>query len=187
MPLDALFHTHSHNDCCADYVDPIKRSLHPLLLFTQSDPPIYQNLLETPFHSSSVDFLNIRRPHNDIDLAQLACQPSAVFLRLFHHRCPWYIDVYQVHPNGITVGDVLQQIHQQLHTQIHPRHFYNEELTDSDRAEITKAFQARCRNDPALIRRGVLQIDYLGDKIIFEGLVRAAKGLWELKLSRRRL
>ena len=182
---NAFFHI--HNDCCADYVDPTKRSLHPLLLFTQSDPPIYQNLLETPFHSSSVDFLNIRRPHNEIDLAQLACQPSAVFLRLFHHRFPWYIDVYQVHPNGITVADVLQQIHQQLHTQIHPRHFYNEEMTDSDRAEITKAFQVRCRNDPALIRRGVLQIDYLGDKIIFDGLVRAAKGLWELKLSRRRL
>jgi hypothetical protein len=170
----------------ADYVDPIKRTLHPLLLFTQSAPPIYQNLHETPFHSSSVEFLNLRRPHNHIDLAQLACQPSAAVIRLFHLRLPWYIDVYQVHPNGITVGDVLQQIHHQLHTQIHPRHFYNEALTDADRAEITKVFQARCGSDPALIGRGVLQIDYLGDKVVFEGLVRAPKGLWELKLSRER-
>ncbi len=77
--LYVLFAPISHNNCCADYVDPIKRSLHPLLLFTQSDPPIYQNLLETPFHSSSIEFLNVRRPHNDIDLAQLACQPSSDF------------------------------------------------------------------------------------------------------------
>jgi len=182
-----VLHTFFHpNSCCADYVDPIKRALHPLLLFTQSDPPIYQNLLETPFHSSSVDFLNLCRRHDDTDLAQLACQPSSAFLRLFHPRLPWYFDIYQVHPNGITVGDILQQIHHQLHTQIRLRDFYNEALTDSERAEIRRAFQSRCRNNQALISKGALRIDYLGDKIVFEGLLRGHKGLWELKLSRER-
>ena len=31
---------------------------------------VYENLYESPFH---IEFLNLRRPHNDIDVAQLAC------------------------------------------------------------------------------------------------------------------
>jgi hypothetical protein len=167
-----------------DHVDPIRRTLHPLLKDIPNSPPVYYNFLETPFHTSSVQFLNLNRPHNAIDFAQLACQPSAPFLRLFHPRLPWYIDIQQVHPNGITVVDMLTQMHAQLHTPIYPRHFYNEELTDADRAEITKAFQVRCRGDSTFIRRGVLQLDFLGEKVVFQGFSRGPKGLWEIKLSR---
>lgn len=170
-----------------DYVDPIRRILHPLLLYSPNCPPINYNLLETPFHTSSVEFLNLNRSHNEIDFAQLACQPSAHFLRLFHSRLPWYIDIQQVRPNGITVLDVLTQIHAQLYTPIYPRHFYNEELSDADRAEITRAFHLRCRGDPTYISRGVLQLDFLGEKVVFEGLARGTRGLWEIKLSKERL
>ncbi|KAF9522182.1 hypothetical protein CPB83DRAFT_139071 [Crepidotus variabilis] len=168
----------------ADWVDPVRRSFHPLLLYTQQNPPVYCNLIETPFHTSSIEFLNLSRPHNDIDFAQLACQPSAPFLRLYHPRLPWYIDIRQVHPNGITVLDVLSQMHAQLHTPIHGRHFYNEDLSDIERTEITRAFQNRCRTDPALISRGVLQLDFLGKRVVFEGIVRGPRGLWEIKLSK---
>lgn len=75
-------------------------------------------------------------------------------------------------------------MHAQLHTPIHGRHFWNEELSEADRAAITRAFQQRCRGDTALIQRGVVQLDFLGYKVVFEGLVRAAKGLWEIKLAR---
>ncbi len=170
-----------------DHIDPIRRTLHPLLLYIPNGPPVNYNLLETLFHTSSVQFLNLHRPHNAIDFAQLACQSPAPLLRLFHPRLPWYIDIQQVHPNGITVLDILTQMHAQLYTPIYPRHFYNEELTDADRAEITKAFQVRCRGDPTFIRRGVLQLDFLGEKVVFEGLSKGSRGLWEIKLSRERL
>src|SRR6266542_292383 len=176
-------HFLSPDEIRPEYTDPIRRTLHPLLHFTHNSPPVYHNLLESPFHTSSIEFLNLSRPHNEIDFAQLACQPSTSFLRLVHPRLPWYIDIHQVHPNGVTVLDLLAQMHVQLHAQIQPRHFYNEELTDADRAEITKAFHARCKGDTLVMAKGILQVDFLGHKVVFEGLSRATKGLWEIKLS----
>ena len=167
-----------------EHVDMVRRILHPLLLYTSSAPPVYHNLLEIPFHPSSIDFSNLNRPHNEIDFAQLAFQPTASFVRLYHPRFPWYIDIQQVHPNGITVLDVLRQMHDQLHQPIHGRHFWNEEFTAQDRAAITQAFQRRCRGDRDLIQRGVVQLDFLGPRVVFEGLVRGPKGHWEIKFAK---
>jgi len=104
-------------------------------------------------------------------------------MRLYHPKLPWYIDVHQTHPNGVTVYDVLASIHRQLQTPIQPRHFYNEELTANDRAALARSFQERCQNDLRLVSKGVLQVDFLGHKYILEGLARGPKGMWELKTT----
>jgi len=75
-------------------------------------------------------------------------------------------------------------MHLQLHTPIQDKHFFNEELNELDRAFLTSAFESRVANNPTLRGRGVLRLDFLGDKYAFEGLVRGARGVWEMKTTR---
>ncbi|KAF8148081.1 hypothetical protein B0H34DRAFT_738223 [Crassisporium funariophilum] len=167
-----------------EFVDPVRRDLHPLLQYQPNHPPIYHDMREHPFSPEYIEFLNLHRPANEIDFAQLCIQPTSSFMRLYHPRLPWYIDIHQSHPNGVTVYDIFSQINRQLHTPIHGRHYWNEELGDSERAGISSAFQERCRGDPGMVSLGVMQVDFLGKKCVFEGLVRGAKGLWEIKTGK---
>ena len=167
-----------------EYADPIRRTLHPLLLYSPNHPPVYHDLRDHPLTLEYIEFRNLQRDHNDIDFAQLVLQPSFSFLRLFHPRLPWYIDIQQSHPNGVTVYDVFSQMNQQLHQPIQGKHFWNEDLAESDRSSISAAFQARCKGDPRKIASGVLRVDFLGKKPIFEGLSRSSKGLWEIKTAK---
>ncbi|KAF9477290.1 hypothetical protein BDN70DRAFT_934364 [Pholiota conissans] len=173
-------------DHLPEWTDSERRDIHPLLLYKPPYPPIDYDLrnASAPFDPGMITFATLDRPHNDIDLAQLACQPASSFMRLLHPRLPWYIDVYSSHPNGVTVFDIFRAITAQLGTPIHGRHFWNESLSAGDRAAITAAFQLRCRGREALIPRGVLQVDFLGDKCLFQGLVRGAHGMWEIKTTK---
>ncbi|KAJ2912444.1 hypothetical protein MD484_g7974, partial [Candolleomyces efflorescens] len=168
-----------------EYTDTTRRSLHPLLQYHMQNPPIDHDLRENPF---TVDpdnlFLNIGRPYNNIDFAQLATTPPSPFMRIFHPSLPWYIDVRPAHPNGVTVYDVLAQMYRQLMSPITGRHYWNEDLTEEDRKAITLAFQRRCGTNAQEIQRGVVQVDYMGKKVIFEGFVKAKGGMWEMKTSR---
>jgi len=105
-------------------------------------------------------------------------------MRLFHPRLPWYIDIQQSHPNGVTVYDIFSQMNQQLHQPIQSKHYWNEDLGELDRSSISDAYQARCKGDLRLLATGVLKVDFLGKKPIFEGLTRASKGLWEIKTAK---
>ena len=96
---------------------------------------------------------------------------------------PWYIDVQQVHPSGITVNDIFQQIHGQLHTPIQDKDFFNEELNETDRSHLTEAFNARVGGSPRQRAAGVLRVDSFATNV-FEGLVRSARGVWEMKATR---
>jgi hypothetical protein len=97
---------------------------------------------------------------------------------------PWYIDIQQIHLNGITVRDIFEQMHAQLHMQIQDKDFFNEELNEVDRSYLTNAFNSRVGSNPRLHAAGILRVDFLGDKCVFEGLVRGARGVWEMKMSR---
>ncbi|KAF8649114.1 hypothetical protein AX16_006012 [Volvariella volvacea WC 439] len=164
-----------------EYTDPIKRTLCPLLAYATPNPPIELDLRDDPRDPNNLIFTQLQRPHNNMDFLQLATTPSCQFMRLYHPRLPWYIDVRQTQENGISVWDVLTQMYAQLTVQIQGRHFWNDELTDSDREKITRAFQERCDGDQEEISHGVLQVDFLGPKIIFEGLLRGKNGMWEIK------
>lgn len=135
--------------------------------------------------------------HNQIDLMQVATNPPAKFLRLYHARLPWYIDIEETQPNGITVMDILGQMHRQLYTQIQGKHFWNEELDESDRAGISGAFQIRTgvgsvtsagatMESEAMMRSGVMRIDFLGmdRRLMLVGLQRGKNGMLEMKLKR---
>lgn len=167
-----------------EFSDPIRRTLHPLLLYLPNQPPVYHDLRDHPLALEYIDFRNLQRDHNDIDFAQLVLQPSSPFMRLFHPRLPWYIDIQQSHPNGVTVYDVFSQMNQQLHLPIQGKHYWTEDLGESDRSSISAAYQARCKGDPRQITTGVLRVDFLGKKPIFEGLTRGSKGLWEIKTAK---
>jgi len=167
-----------------DYTDHVRRTLHPLLLHSQTQPPVYHDLRDNPLALEYIDFRNLHRDHNDIDFAQLALQPSHPVMRLFHPRLPWYIDIQQSHPNGVTIYDIFSQMNQQLHFPIQGKHYWTEELSDADRTAISAAYQSRCKGDPRQCSIGVLRVDFLGKRPIFEGLARGSRGLWEIKTSK---
>ncbi|TFK19060.1 hypothetical protein FA15DRAFT_674764 [Coprinopsis marcescibilis] len=168
-----------------DYHDPQRRMLHPLLQYQANNPPISHDLRVNPFDTSRYDlFVNLARAHNQIDFAQLATQPAASMMRLYHPHLPWYIDVKPSHPNGVTVHDVLMYVYRQLMTPISGRHFWNEELGEEEREGVTKAFWERCGTSQGEVGRGVLQVDFLGRRVIFEGLARGRGGIWEIKTSK---
>ena len=102
-------------------------------------------------------------------MAQLATCPP---------RLPWYIDVFKMAPNGITIQDVLVAIYNQLTSQIHQRHYYNEELDDAHRGVLSAAFSDRCGSESD---RGILPVECLADKFILFCLVKGKNGMWELK------
>lgn len=123
-------------------------------------------------------------PRNEVDLAQLAAYPPAPVLRLYHPKLPWYIDIHQSHPTGVTVFDVLAQMSLQMQAPIHGRHYYNDVLDAADRAALGKTYKERCRGRSGQSRKGIFHVDFLGEKFIFSGLARGKQGMWEIK-SRR--
>jgi hypothetical protein len=163
--------------------DPVRRNLHPLLTWDPQSPPIYYDLRD-PFMPENIEFLNLNRPHNTIDLAQLVFQPTSDFLRISHPRLPWYIDIRRKQPNGVTIYDVFEQMHEQLHEQIQDKHFYNEDLNEVDRTQLAFTFNSRVVGNQMLHAGGILKVDFLGDKCVFEGLVRGPRGIWELRTTR---
>ncbi|KAF8172487.1 hypothetical protein BJ912DRAFT_1034130 [Pholiota molesta] len=169
-----------------EWTDTERREIHPLLQYRPAAPPISYDLrhASAPFDPSLPSFPTLARPHNDIDLAQLASSPPAFFLRLVHPLLPWPVDVRAGHPNGITVYDVLRGLTGQLGTPIHGRHFWNEALGAAERGVVAQAFQERCRGRLELVPRGVLQVDFLGERCVFLGVVRGARGVWEVKTGK---
>ncbi|KAJ7598419.1 hypothetical protein C8J56DRAFT_770635 [Mycena floridula] len=102
---------------------------------------------------------------------------------LYHPKFPWYIDIKQSHPNGITIHDVLRQLSHQIFKLITPRHFYNQVLNEGDRHQIKNAFRKRCQGHPKLIARGVLHVNIsaIEGKFMWIGLAKK-NGMWEIKM-----
>ncbi|PPQ82945.1 hypothetical protein CVT25_009522 [Psilocybe cyanescens] len=206
-----------------EYHDPIRRQIHPLFDLSTLSPALALSLRVPPSSSSlsppHLTFFRLARPHNPIDLLQLATHPPTPFMRLVHPKLPWYIDVVESRPNGVLVGDVLEQVVRQLHVSVSGRHYWNDVLGTEERREIARAFEDRVRaygegearaqeerarwetersvwGDRAehgggaqlgrdrvedVVRRGILQVDFLGSKFWLEGLVRGPKGVWEMR------
>jgi hypothetical protein len=121
-----------------------------------------------------------RNPLSAIELNQFAVTPATNFLRVFHPRLPWYIDIYS-DPDSITIGDVLEDTYLQLTQSILPRHYWNQALSNSDRDEIAMAYNKRVTQVTGGGEKGILWIDFLCDEVIFQGFTRAKGGLLEIK------
>ncbi|KXN83067.1 hypothetical protein AN958_01885 [Leucoagaricus sp. SymC.cos] len=170
-----------------EYTDPQKRRLSSLLGYHLTHPPVQHDLrLDPRDHSNPVLHARMstndhRRPFTELDMAQFATEPPASFLRLFHPKLPWYIDIRQTRPDGVTVSDVLSQLCALLAQQILPRHYWNDVLSEKDRADIAKAYRRRTNLLRSGNERGILWVDYLCGDVIFEGLAKAKGGIWEIK------
>ncbi|KAL4064727.1 hypothetical protein V8B97DRAFT_1875834 [Scleroderma yunnanense] len=117
------------------------------------------------------------------ELRQPATDPPIMRMRITHHIIPqWPIDigpppvksvVGTIHP--ITLGDVLYTIHTSLGWKITHRDW--DKLTISEQTEIACSYTRRYASVPSAIEleavQGVRRVDYLGEKHVFRGLVRA--------------
>ncbi|KAL4064707.1 hypothetical protein V8B97DRAFT_1297346 [Scleroderma yunnanense] len=120
------------------------------------------------------------------ELCQPATNPPICRMRLTHDSIPlWPIDLelrydeYQaVTRTPITVGDVLYMIYSSLRRQITHHDWY--QLSDSKQDAISRAYHRRCRSVPSTgnleVSQGVRRVDYLKDKYMFRGLIRARDG-----------
>ncbi|TFK34925.1 hypothetical protein BDQ12DRAFT_329012 [Crucibulum laeve] len=165
-----------------EYTDSRRRTLNSLLRYTSSSPPMLYDLRLPPNPNTVQLRYPDPRPANTIDVAQLTTSPPAEHMTLYHSRLPWYIPIACSQSNGVTLSDLLFQLHAQLMTPIRDRHFWNEDMGEQERARITQAFQIRCQGDMNVMFGGVRQVDFLGELVVFEGLVRG-RGGWEMKLG----
>jgi hypothetical protein len=103
---------------------------------------------------------------------------------LYHDKLPWYIDIEARNPSGVTIDDLFNQMHDSLMQLIRDEHYYTDEMDNEDRTKIGWAFNVRCGNNQDGISKGIRKTDYLGSRVIFEGLLRGKNGTWEMKLNR---
>ncbi|KAG2337710.1 hypothetical protein BDR05DRAFT_894740 [Suillus weaverae] len=126
----------------------------------------------------------LRRPVVANDLMQPATKPPTLFMRLYHTRLPWYIDVLPI-GNGsyVTLGDLFMAICQFLSGQIRNEDYYNDELDDEDRSALKRAWEERCDNKKERMN-GVKRVDFLREKYMFMGLTRGKSGMWQLRTEK---
>ncbi|TEB26152.1 hypothetical protein FA13DRAFT_1590737, partial [Coprinellus micaceus] len=65
-------------------------------------------------------------------------------IRLYHPALPWFIDVIQGNANGVTLWDVMSQVHEQLMIPLTEGDVWNELMTDGIRRKIMQAYRERC-------------------------------------------
>ncbi|KAK0217048.1 hypothetical protein IW262DRAFT_1395240 [Armillaria fumosa] len=165
--------------------DPERRILHGLLAYDAHAPSIHLDLRTNPFTQPAM-FSHLGRAYNQIDLMQIATNPPAPFMRLYHARYPWYVDVYASNPNGVTIYDILMQLHVQMMMAIESRHYYCEDVRSKERELLGAAYTSRCHGDKEIMSRGVVRVDFLGmeGRLLLQGLVRGRNGMWEMKIAK---
>ncbi|XP_006457683.1 hypothetical protein AGABI2DRAFT_213197 [Agaricus bisporus var. bisporus H97] len=177
-------HSSKYQSDVAEYTDSTKRRPSSLMEYNPSHPLFSHDLRFDPLHQLTlikhVNQGEFRNPLSTIELSQFAVTPATNYLRVFHPRLPWYIDIHS-DPDNITVADVLGEIHAQLMQPILPRHYWNEALTHANRDEIALAYDRRVTLLNSGRENGILWIDFLCDEVIFQGLTRAKGGLLEMK------
>lgn len=106
-------------------------------------------------------------------------------MRLYHPVLPWYIEIQKTNSRGITIFDVLQQMHQQLMVPLTERDVWNEEVSEERRAALAQGCRRRAmrRADGSLIfsEYGAVRLDFLGHCYVFAGLTEGKNGMWEIK------
>jgi hypothetical protein len=160
--------------------------IHPLLNGEAYGSDLY-------FDISNPAFAPLRRAGPDHmvmlsveELREPATIPTITTMRITHDAIPhWPIDFEFVHgeydamnPLPITVGDVLWMIHSSLHRQISHQDWAR--LGQSEVTAIARAYTRRYRSIPSSAQieasQGVKRVDYLMDRYVFRGLVRAPDG-----------
>lgn len=156
-------------------------ALNPLLRYTdQASHPVAYDLRADPAQLD-IQFFDLLRPTNELDLLQLATSPPVDELCLWHPRLPWYVHVRASQANGVTIEDIVVQMHEQLSERIRHRDFYNDVLDPYDRELMATAYFYRCGTDFERLSKGMLRVDFLGLDVCFMGLAKSRNGMWEIK------
>ncbi|KAG6888828.1 hypothetical protein C0995_005703 [Termitomyces sp. Mi166 len=153
-------------------------TLHALIHYTSSSThPLAYDIRQDP-QTIDIQYLNLPRHSNNIDEYQVATTPPMHELHLYHRKLPWTITVRATQTNGITIGDIFDQIYENLSTRVTRQEFYNVVLSPSDREEMTTAFYYRggLQTD-----NGMLRMDFLVFDVVFLGLAKGKNGLLEIK------
>lgn len=126
----------------------------------------------------------LKRPVVANDLMQPSTNPPTLFMRLYHTRLPWYIDVVPL-GNGsyVTLGDLFMTLCQFLAEPIRNEDYYNDELDAGDKEELKQAWEERCNNRKERME-GVKRVDFLRGKYMFLGLARGKNGMWQLRTGK---
>ncbi|KAG1847650.1 hypothetical protein DFJ58DRAFT_730063 [Suillus subalutaceus] len=124
------------------------------------------------------------RPVVANDLMKPSTNPPTLFMRLYHTRLPWYIDVVPMGSGSyVTLGDLFMTICQFLAGPIRNEDYYNDELDIEDKEQLRLAWESRCNNKKERME-GVKRVDFLREKYMFLGLTRGKNGMWQLRTGK---
>jgi hypothetical protein len=165
----------------AESMDSARLDLAPVLHYVRAHSSVILDLRRSHL---ALAIRALERPVFMNDLMQPTTHPPTAYMRLYHTRLPWYIEVM---PSGngsyITLGDLFTAICQTLAMRIRSEEYYNGELDNEDRQALKEAWDERCRNEEER-RDGVKRVDFLRGKYMFEGLTRGKNGMWQLRTGR---
>lgn len=160
-------------------MDTTSRTLDERIRFSAlREPPVLWDLRED---SSRVLFRELKRQVTGYDLTRFTTEPPTPYMKLFHDRLPWYIEVWASNEVGVTFYDLFTQLQRVLSSRIKNSDFYNNEITQEEREKIARAWKERCQYNQGEMGQGVKKVDYLMRDCIFIGLVRSREGMWEVK------
>lgn len=142
------------------------------------DPPVAWDLRDD---TSRIQIRELKRPVTGYDLTHFVTEPPLPFMRLYHPRLPWYIDVIAQDPVGTTLYDLFSTIHAVMRSRISKSDYYNNDVTEEERNKVARAWRERCQYDQHAMSRGVTKVDFLMRDCIFLGLAKGREGMWEIK------
>lgn len=161
----------------ADFVDSSKLDLHPFLCYNKSRPMTTYDLRREPL---TLMFREIDRPLLASDMDHSVTRPPTQYMRLYHSRLPWYIDIRANGAPYISLADFFQQLFAALNKPITKYDFYNNELDDEDRQVLTRTYFERCCHEDEKME-GVKRVDFLRGKKGWLGLIAGKNGMWRLR------
>lgn len=164
----------------AEVYDPTPRIMNPMIRYARYKPPRVRCDLRNLLSSLTFPYLG-GRPPLDVDLAQLICTPAMNFMRLYHPRLPWYIDICATQPSGITIGELFDQMSVILDQAIVGVDLFNKDVSLVQRCNIEDAMSYRCAGDAVKLAQGVKKVDFLCDSVCMEGFAKGKNGMWEIK------
>lgn len=142
------------------------------------EPPVIWDLRD---YLVRVLFRELKRPVTDYDFTRFTTEPPTPYMKLYHSRLPWYIEVTTMNGVGVTFHDLFTHIQRVLSSRIKNSDFYNNELTQEEREKISRAWKERCQYNQGAMSQGVKKVDYLMRDCVFIGLARGRDGMWEMK------
>jgi len=157
-----------------------RAKLHAYVRYSVVNPPMYLDLRHSP---NSVRFRALPGSPNAWDFTRFACEPPTAVMRLYSTHFPWYIDVPSGNPSGVNLQELFAAVQDSMMAQISHADLYNKEVDERTRDRITRAYFRRCQSEEERLR-GILRVDFLQDRVIWEGLAKGRDGMWEMKLRK---